>query len=35
MTTELEASGHISAEDLQNLQHSISKLALELRRKDV
>ena len=35
MTTEMEASGRIGPEDLQNLQHSIGKLALELRRKDV
>ena len=35
LTTEMEAAGHISPVDLQNLQHSIGKLALELRRKDV
>ena len=35
MTTEMEASGRIGPEDLQNLQHSIGKLALDLRRKDV
>lgn len=35
LTSEMEASGDISTSDIQKLQHSIGKLSLELKRKDV
>lgn len=35
LTSEMEASGGISTSDIQKLQHSIGKLSLELKRKDV